>query len=151
MTYSQTDLLRIVYFSRNKVARPETEMTWEIDRILEASQSNNAQSAVTGALIFNEGVFGQVLEGPRDAVEETFERIQMDDRHYEVTLLDIAPISGRSFANWSMGFVGKRDLRELFPGRTSVAAFDISLLSGEDIYGILCGLALKNEVSARAA
>ncbi|MCJ2078787.1 BLUF domain-containing protein [Methylobacterium sp. E-016] len=35
--------------------------------------------------MFNAGAFAQVLEGPRRQVEETFERIQCDDRHGDVT------------------------------------------------------------------
>lgn len=30
----------------------------------------------------------------------------MDDRHYDVTVLDSFPVSTRSFSRWSMGFVG---------------------------------------------
>ena len=146
-----TDLLRIVYFSRNAIARSDDEMVREIDRILDVAQSRNGRHGVTGALIFNDGVFGQVLEGPREAVEETFERIQLDDRHHDVTLLDVSPIVARSFADWSMGFVGSGGVQDVYGGITSVADFDISLLSGEEIYGVLHALTLKNEVRARAA
>ena len=145
------DLLRIVYFSRNNITGSSDEMVWEIDRILDISQANNGFVGVTGALIFNDGVFGQVLEGPRAAVEETFERIQLDDRHFDVTLLDISAITARSFADWSMGFVGSGGLQEVYTGVTSIADFDISLLSGEEIYGVLHALTLKNELRARAA
>ena len=146
-----TDLLRIVYFSRNRIALPNHEMIWEIDRILDVSQANNERCGVTGALIFNDGVFGQVLEGPRDAVEETFERIQLDDRHHDVTLLNISPIAARSFADWSMGFVGSGGVQEVYEGTTSITDFDISLLTGDEIYDVLYSLTVKNEVRARAA
>ncbi len=151
MLTQPTDLLRIVYFSRNTIELPANEMAWEIDRILDVSQANNGHVGVTGALMFNDGVFGQVLEGPRDAVEDTFERIQLDDRHSDVTVLDISTITARSFAQWSMGFVGSGGVKDVYDGVTSIADFDISLLSGEEIYGLLHALTLKNEVRTRAA
>ncbi|WP_299646722.1 BLUF domain-containing protein [uncultured Jannaschia sp.] len=151
MTILQPDLLRLVYFSRNRISRPDCEMIWEIDQILETSQVNNGRAGVTGALIFNDGVFGQVLEGPKDAVEETFERIQLDERHHDVTLLDITPIDERSFADWSMGFVGSHSLRATYEVQTKVTDFDISRLDGDEIFKMLLLLTLKNEVTAKAA
>lgn len=151
MTILQPDLLRLVYFSRNRISRPYREMIWEIDQILETSQANNGRAGVTGALIFNDGVFGQVLEGPKDAVDETFERIQLDERHHNVTLLDITPIEERSFADWSMGFVGSHSLRSTHEVQTKVTDFDISRLDGDEIFKLLLVLTLKNEVTAKAA
>lgn len=148
----QSDLLvRIVYFSRNRIVLPEPAMSMEIDGILQSSRANNARDGVTGALIHNAGVFGQVLEGPADIVEETFERIQMDDRHAEVTLLEITPIVERSFSDWSMGFVGAVDLHVASEEVAPASRFDISKLSGPEIYCVLHGLILKNEKRAEAA
>ncbi len=149
MTVETGTLIRIVYFSRNRVALSEQEMAWEIDRILAVAQTNNARDGITGALAYNDGVFGQVLEGPAGAIEDTFDRIQMDDRHADVTLLEIGPITERTFIDWSMGFVGQNDL-SAGPGG-SVSTFDLSHLTGPEIYGVLHSLMLRNEVRARAA
>lgn len=151
MTDPQMNLVRIVYFSRNDIGLPDAEMGRELDRILNISRINNARDGVTGALIYNNGVFGQVLEGPSDIVENTFERIQMDDRHGGVTLLDIAPIAERGFSEWSMGFVGTTGLQACLGEAVAASKFDISVLSGQDIYGMLHSLILKNELGARAA
>ena len=151
MLNDPAELLRLVYVSRNAIAVPAGGMAWEIDRILDASQRNNARAGVTGALIFNDGVFGQVLEGPRDAVEETFERIQLDDRHSDVTLLDIATVGLRSFGAWTMGFVGSGGVEGAYGTATTLRDFDVSLLSGEEVYGMLHALTLKNQVRDRAA
>ena len=37
--------------------------------------------------MFNSGCFAQVLEGPHHAIQATFERIQCDERHSDVTVL----------------------------------------------------------------
>ena len=39
-------------------------------------------------------------------MDETFERIQCDHRHADVTVLRSEPIDGRAFAGWSMGYAG---------------------------------------------
>ncbi|MCV3271833.1 BLUF domain-containing protein [Roseobacter sinensis] len=152
MTHTEEDLLRVVYFSYQTYDTDREMMAWEIDKILEKSQFNNGRFNVTGALIFNSGVFGQVLEGPIDAVEETFERIQMDERHDHITVLDTSRITERSFPRWSMGFIGSDSVcAELFGEIGSKTAFDISRLSGQQIFETLHALTLKNEISDRAA
>jgi hypothetical protein len=152
MPPSDQDLLRVIYFSRHRSGETPEWMAWDIDTILEKSQINNARADVTGALIFNAGVFGQVLEGPIAAVEETFERIQLDERHDHITVLDLCRVPERSFANWSMGFVGKdRMCAELFGNVGRATDFDITRLSGQQIFEALHALTLRNEISARAA
>ena len=99
-------LFRLVYYSRNRLPGGPDDMASAIAAILEKSRTNNAAAAVSGALLFNAGCFGQVLEGPHDAVEATFERIQQDERHGDVSVLAFGPIENRSFAHWSMAFVG---------------------------------------------
>lgn len=151
MTNDQ-DLLRVVYFSRHAEEIAQEAMAWEIDLILEKSQVNNARVDVTGALMFNAGVFGQVLEGPIDAVEETFDRIQMDERHDDITVLETARVSERSFTRWSMGFVGADQVcSELFGRIGTATEFDIGKLSGQQIFEALHALTLKNEITGRAA
>ena len=73
-------------------------MTEAVDAILAASQRNNAHAGVTGALMFTDGFFAQVLEGSMAAVEQVFERIQLDDRHSEVQLLSFAPVEAATSA-----------------------------------------------------
>ena len=60
-----SDLYRLVYYSVNRVAGETPVVSAEIGAILAKSQSNNAQAGITGALIFNNGIFAQVLEGAR--------------------------------------------------------------------------------------
>ncbi len=152
ITQTGTDLLRVVYFSRQVGDESPEMMRWEIDAILDASQRNNGRAGVSGVLIFNEGVFGQVLEGPIDAVERTFDRIQMDERHDDITVLDLARIGERSFAAWSMGFVGiDRVCAELFGGIAPATDFDVARLSGDQVFETLRALTLRNEIRRRAA
>ena len=100
------NVYRILYCSRNSVQNTAEVQLAEIRKILQASRKNNAQNGITGALLFNSGCFAQVLEGPLKQVESTFERIQRDLRHAEVTVLEAGYVLQREFPEWSMAFSG---------------------------------------------
>ena len=102
-------LYRLIYCSRNVITQvaPTGATEREVRAILDASRRNNAADAITGALLFTASGFAQVLEGPREVVERTFERISGDPRHTDVTVLSFTPTERRSFPDWSMGFSGQ--------------------------------------------
>jgi hypothetical protein len=141
---------RLVYYSRNRLTDgPLT--AWIIKDILSASRANNARVDVTGALLFNSGYFGQVLEGPRDAVEETFERIQTDERHGDISLLAFDRVEARAFETWSMGFVGASESgRARFAGIAGESGFDPRKFTGERLFATLHRLALEEEMALAA-
>ena len=87
----------------------------ELNDILTSARRNNAFSGVTGMLLFAEGNFFQVLEGPDKIVEETFSRIKLDSRHTGIIMLLRTAIEERSFPDWTMGF-RKTDKSELPSG-----------------------------------
>ena len=101
-----TALFRVLYCSRNLVPGNAEALAAHVRSILEVSRRNNARDGITGGLLFSADCFAQVLEGPSDAVERTFERIQCDERHSDVTVLDSGPINTRDFPAWSMAFSG---------------------------------------------
>jgi len=144
------DLFRLVYYSRNQIRCDAGAFASEVLTILKASQRNNARAGVTGALLFNAGCFGQVLEGPRRAVEASFERIQRDPRHSDVSLLAFEPAE-RAFPDWSMGFVGAKSLEaDQFGGIADESGFDPSRMSADRLFERLHSLALEEERSAAA-
>ena len=55
-------------------------------------------------LIYLESEFLQVLEGEKDAVLNTFNRIALDNRHSNLVILGEGPIVQRDFKNWDIGF-----------------------------------------------
>jgi blue light- and temperature-responsive anti-repressor len=99
-------IYRILYCSRNRVPLPLEQQAVEIRNILAKSRSNNSSRNITGALLFNGAAFAQVLEGPLEEVEATFEKIQRDLRHDEVAVLETGYTQGREFPEWSMAFAG---------------------------------------------
>ncbi|MGH1570651.1 BLUF domain-containing protein [Methylobacterium sp. P31] len=147
-----SDLYRLVYASKNLLQGPEAEVTAAVRQILDASQRNNREIGVTGALMFNAGAFAQVLEGPRQGVEATFERIQRDLRHSDVTVLQCGPAESRGFANWSMAFVGQSAQGQArFSSIAAESGFDLSRLDGDRVFAMLHGLVMEEEGMPTAA
>lgn len=71
-------------------------------KIAATSAELNRQADLTGSLVFVDGTFIQILEGPLAEVEKTFERICCDFRHVDVRLIDVVNVSDRLFADWDM-------------------------------------------------
>lgn len=94
-------LVRLMYASRAAVPMdPE-----ELSGILRQSKMANPALGITGVLCCSGGIFIQVLEGGRNAVNRLYGRIVTDPRHTDVVLLSYAEIAERRFASWSMGQV----------------------------------------------
>jgi hypothetical protein len=139
-------IYRLVYYSRNKAAESPKTMATTIQAILAASRRNNASVGVTGALMFNAGCFAQVLEGPKAAVEHTFERIQQDERHGDVSVLSFGPVADRSFDQWSMGFVGESVAdAEQYGNIADQSGYDPSRMTGDAVFATLQRLIREEE------
>lgn len=131
-------LWRLVYVSRNCIVGDGDDLELEVERILASSRRNNPGRGITGALLFNEGSFAQVLEGERAAVQECFGRIQVDPRHDSVQLLSLDPITDRTFPNWSMAYEASGTAAAARFGEIARSTdHDGSLLDGEIIFDLV--------------
>jgi hypothetical protein len=83
--------------------------TVDLETILATARRNNRANGITGLLMYNGKRFLQVLEGPSDAIDATFNRIRRDTRHRGQVLLARRTIEQREFGDWSMGFRGEAD------------------------------------------
>jgi hypothetical protein len=72
-------------------------------------------------LLYAEGSFFQVLEGPADQVDALYTRIEGDHRHCQVTRIIREPIPKRYFDAWTMGFC--KVTREELAGLSGVNDF----------------------------
>ncbi len=90
---------RITYVSR--YAKPMTS-----DQLVDlgkAAAEKNRQLGITGVLMASGGLFYQVLEGPKEAVDELYGSIAADGRHDDMLVLrEDNDIAVRLFPNWSM-------------------------------------------------
>ena len=94
------DCYCIVYVSEATVQLSEPELL----RLLQQARAEHEQAHLTGLLLYNEGRFLQVLEGPPEPVREFFARIAADPRHCKLEVLADGPRPGRDFSHWHMGF-----------------------------------------------
>jgi hypothetical protein len=118
----------------------------ELVTILRQSKANNPSTGVTGVLCFSGGIFLQVLEGGRSAVNKLYNRIGADPRHTDVELLLYEEIGERRFASWSMGQVNMSRLNpSLLLKYSATAALDPFAVSGK------VSLALFEELVATAS
>jgi len=144
-----SDLYRLIYHSRNLIPGAPAQIATEVDKILETSRRNNARINVTGALIFNAGMFAQVLEGALQDIEATFERIQRDERHGGVEVLAVEKVKSRGFPTWSMGFVGRsRKNENLFAHIGEESGFEAKRFRSERILSIIHEIAIDEETRA---
>lgn len=94
-------LVRLVYASRaSRELSPQ-----DLQDILRRSREHNPAEGLTGLLCYSDGLFIQVLEGGRDAVNARYKRIVMDERHDSPILLSYVEIGERRYAGWAMGQV----------------------------------------------
>lgn len=90
----------IIYMSR--ATGPLTED--ELAALLAAARSNNRRRDITGALVYSEGKFLQLLEGEEADLTALYRRLLRDERHTAIIKLADNPIAQRSFAGWAMAF-----------------------------------------------
>ena len=135
-------LVRLMYASRAVPALDQEELV----TILRQSKANNPSTGVTGVLCFSGGIFLQVLEGGRSAVNKLYNRIGADPRHTDVELLLYEEIGERRFASWSMGQVNMARLNpSLLLKYSATASLDPFSVSGK------VSLALFEELVATAS
>jgi hypothetical protein len=80
--------------------------TDDLEEILEGARESNAEVGITGALVYVDGFFLQVLEGEAEDVQELMGRISKDVRHESVTVLKRGEIPAALFNDWTMAYIG---------------------------------------------
>ena len=119
------------------VSEPAQKMSFlGLMRLLYHSYSNNQASGITGALIYENNKFGQVIEGFEKDIEVLWQKIQKDCRHKNVRLIESKPISERSFSKWTMVFQGNEEITKTLP-EVSAAIEDVSFLVGHRLLSAL--------------
>jgi hypothetical protein len=76
----------------------------DLKHILQVSRSNNTEKNMSGILVYCEGNILQVLEGEETAINILYKRIELDQRHSGMIVLQNRAIEKRNFTDWSMGF-----------------------------------------------
>lgn len=94
------ELIHLIYCSAAEKPFSKSELA----DLLDGARRHNAESGITGMLLYAEGSFFQVLEGEPAALESLYEYIDRDKRHQKITVIIREPIASRSFSDWTMGY-----------------------------------------------
>lgn len=76
-----------------------------LEQILTDARVGNQARDVTGALVYVDGVFFQILEGDKDVVRKLMANIASDSRHHSVKVFYEAEVDVRAFESWSMAYL----------------------------------------------
>ena len=87
----------------HSVAKPDIT-TKDVKDIMEIALKKNKELDITGCLIYHNKFFLQILEGEKEVVEELFEKIKLDDRNDQITLLSTDESEFRIFKEWAMAY-----------------------------------------------
>ena len=93
-------MIHIIYASVETQGFTPADLT----ELLQKARAENERLHLTGMLLYSDGNFFQVLEGEPDTVDALYEKLRLDKRHGQLTLIVREPIAKRYFTDWSMGF-----------------------------------------------
>lgn len=74
----------------------------DAEAIADGAAERNEAQGISGVLLYTPSHFVQALEGPKDAVLKTFQRISADMRHEGVLVVSEKPVGERLFRGWGM-------------------------------------------------
>ena len=93
---------QIIYSSQANAAMSMADL----EEILVDARAGNEKRNVTGALVYVDGVFLQILEGEKQTVLGLMRSIAADTRHSAVTVFHEAEVERPLFSTWRMAYVG---------------------------------------------
>lgn len=99
-------LFELLYTSERRDEVPAAE----VGLLVERARRRNAETGVTGVLLFDGARFCQFLEGPEGAVLDPMRRIRADPRHRNVVRVHESVIGARRLKSWYLGYVQIVDL-----------------------------------------
>lgn len=76
----------------------------ELEQLLAQARKRNQAQDITGLLLFCEGNFMQVIEGPSASVNQVYDHIGRDTRHHNIIKLVSEQVTQRDFAGWDMAY-----------------------------------------------
>ena len=80
--------------------------TDDLEELLDHARRSNGEKGITGALVYAEGIFMQILEGDRPKLQDLMAKIRKDVRHETVVVLRECEIPSKVFGSWKMAYVG---------------------------------------------
>jgi hypothetical protein len=82
----------------------------ELDKVYLRAKANNMNAGITGLLLFYEGTFLQLLEGPAAGISALVQKLRRDKRHANLIILESGAAEDRIFPDSPMQYVPARNL-----------------------------------------
>ena len=73
-----------------------------LDALRQQSSTFNRSTGLTGCLLYQDGLFMQMLEGQREVVSALMDKVKADPRHRDVRIVIEGPARRRVFLDWGM-------------------------------------------------
>ncbi len=137
---SPADLIQLLYVSRACAPFDEPGLQQVIGR----SQSNNAALGITGALLYCDSNFLQMLEGDGEVVMNLYQKIALDPRHTGCDVLLCKPVKKRQFPDWRMRLINLSTQLTLDRHRMQRLMDDIRARTNTRAYGVEARLLLND-------
>ena len=145
-------LSRLIYISEPCFDRACGSTMAQLNSIMASSKRRNQAASVTGALIYDEASFLQILEGDRRVIWQTFSRIADDERHAGCLLVEMVEVAERLFGNWWMGLATRNETTAaVFEPYLVNGSLQADMMSGADILRLaraLARLGLKRDLQS---
>lgn len=90
--------IHIIYRSKKRRSLSQEK----IQDILLTALSHNSAHHISGILIYDDTSFVQVIEGEKNEIYHLMERILVDPRHSNISILQRKQIVNREFLDWTM-------------------------------------------------
>jgi len=104
-TMREERLARVIYRSHSRLPDTVDERTPAVTEILRVARRNNAETGLTGVLVFDGDNFLQAIEGDIGLVEDVYENIARDLRHENIELIEFKAIARRNYRTSPMAYV----------------------------------------------
>lgn len=101
-------IYQLLYVSSSNIS----DLDQELVKLLQKAREKNKENGISGFLLFDQGNIIQLLEGEQEKVENLFEVVKRDPRHFDVIRMFSGEANQRDFPDWSMGF-SKFDAKRL--------------------------------------
>lgn len=82
----------------------------ELRDIAKQASCNNVRQGITGALLFIQNSFVQVIEGRDTDIRVLLDTLEKDARHHNIRVILDRSVQHRDFEDWSMGLVMASEL-----------------------------------------
>ena len=93
-----------LYVSKSTIPAGDTDRI--VGEIVAGAQQRNAALGISGALVFGDQHFGQIIEGPPESIMMLRSSILSDTRHTGIRTITDGRSTGRRFGGWSLAYAG---------------------------------------------